>query len=132
MSFCLGWNSLFDHITLFKLYMQVAACSRTTQPVWILSGWNYRLKQFCISGAGLKLTELTPNTLRTEANDPRQRCSVWVPVGCGILGTDHAEWPRSSGFMAILHDCEEALVTVKVQGDLGQKRGLPAPSLRKV
>ena len=36
VGFCLKWNSLFEHITLFKLYIQVAECSRTAWPARIL------------------------------------------------------------------------------------------------
>ena len=31
VSFCLKWSSLFVHITLFKVYIQVAVCSRAAQ-----------------------------------------------------------------------------------------------------
>ena len=54
---------------------------------------NYRLERFCISGAGIKLTELMPNILRIEAKDTRQGCTVWVTDGFGNLGIEHAEMP---------------------------------------
>ena len=46
---------------------------------------------FCISGAGLKLTELIPYTLRIEDNVPRQGCTFWVTDGFGDLEGDHTE-----------------------------------------
>ena len=52
---------------------------------------------FCISGAGLKLTELIPYTLRIEDNVPRQGCTIWVTDGFGDLESDHAEM-SCSGF----------------------------------
>ena len=54
---------------------------------------NYRLERFCISGAGIKLTELVPNILRIEAKETRQGCTVWVTDGFGNLGIEHAEMP---------------------------------------
>ena len=91
---------------------------------------NYRLERFCISGAGIKRTELMPNILRIEAKDTRQGCTVWV--GFGKLGIEHAEMPCSRFIWPHLNDCEEALATAKEKGDVRQGRDLPAPLLLMV
>jgi hypothetical protein len=93
---------------------------------------NYRLERFCISGAGIKLTELMPNILRIEAKDTRQGCTVWVTDGFGNLGIEHAEMPRSRFIWPHSNDCEEALATAKEKGDVRQGRDLPAPLLLKM
>ena len=93
---------------------------------------NYRLERFCISGAGIKLTELMPNKLRIEANGTRQGCTLWVTDGFGNLGIEHAEMPCSRFIWPHFNDCEEALATAKEKGDVRQGRDLPAPLLLMV
>ena len=50
----------------------MAECSRTAQPTRILQTRSYKLKQFFICGAGIKITVLLPNILKIKTNDPRQ------------------------------------------------------------
>ena len=70
---------------------------------------------FCISGAGLKLTELIPYTLRIEDNVPRQDApsglQMVLEISRVITQRCHAQ-----GFMDILHVCEEDLAAARAQG----------------
>ena len=70
---------------------------------------------FCIGGAGLKLTELIPYTLRIEDNVPRQDApsglQMVLEISRVITQRCHAQ-----GFMDILHVCEEDLAAARAQG----------------
>ena len=70
---------------------------------------------FCISGAGLKLTELIPYTLRIEDNVPRQGCTFWVTDGLEISRVI-TQRCHAQGFMDMLHVCEEDLAAARAQG----------------
>ena len=56
---------------------------------------SYRLERFCISGAGIKRTELMPNILRIEAKDTRRDTQTHgLPLEEVGRGTRASLWSR--------------------------------------